>query len=251
MRARRTTATAAAGILAAAGSAGLLGAGPAQAAPTRHYEVTITNLTSGQPFTPPLVAAHKGSVGVFDVGSAASPGVQEIAENGNLGPLSTALAADRAVGDVESASAPLVPAGVPGDGMFDQAVTLSLHAAPNARFLSWVSMLICTNDGFTGVDALKLPNQVGGTVSAKTDGYDAGTEVNTEDLADIVPPCQGLIGVPSPVGAPGTGTSDPSLAEGGVVHHHDGIAGSADLTQVAHGWDTSAPVAEITVTRVG
>ena len=25
--------------------------------------------------------------------------------------------------------------------------------------------------------------------------YDAGTEMNTEDFADMVPPCQGLIGV--------------------------------------------------------
>ena len=44
-----------------------------------------------------------------------------------------------------------------------------------------------------------------------TNGYDAGTELNTEDFADIVPPCQGLIGVSSEDG--GTGMSDPSLAE--------------------------------------
>lgn len=47
------------------------------------YEVTISNLTSGQPLTPPAVATHRGDVDVFAVGSAASPGVQQIAENGN------------------------------------------------------------------------------------------------------------------------------------------------------------------------
>jgi hypothetical protein len=65
--------------------------------------------------------------------------------------------------------------------------------------------------GFTGVDALNLPDRVGRTKVAETAGYDAHTERNTEDFADIVPPCQGLIGVSS--GEPGTGQSNPALAE--------------------------------------
>ena len=56
-------------------------------------------------------------------------------------------------------------------------------------------MLICTNDGFTGVDGLRLPGAVGQTVVANTAAYDAGTEANTEDFGDIVPPCQAVIGV--------------------------------------------------------
>ena len=108
-------------------------------------------------------------------------------------------------------------------------------------------MLICTNDGFTGVDSLRLPKDVGDAVVVRSAGYDAGTERNTEDLADIVPPCQGLVGVTS--GEPGTGTSNPALAEGGVIHHHAGIVGGADLVPAVHGW--SDPVAEITVERVG
>ncbi len=77
-------------------------------------------------------------------------------------------------------------------------------------------------------------------------GYDAGTEINTEDFADLVPPCQSLIGVSS--GEPGTGSSDPSLAEGGVIHRHAGIAGIADLVPSIHGWTN--PVARITIERV-
>jgi hypothetical protein len=103
-------------------------------------------------------------------------------------------------------------------------------------------MLICTNDGFTGVDSLRLPKDVGAVV-VRSAGYDAGTELNT---GDIVPPCQGLVGVSS--GEPGTGTSNPALAEGGVIHHHPGIAGGADLVPAIHGW--TDPVAEITVERV-
>lgn len=224
---------------------------PAGAVPAeRSFEVAITNLTSGQPLTPPVLATHRGAYDAFDVGSPAGVGVQQIAENGNSGPLMDELTASRHVSDfLESGMGPLVPDGTPGAGMFDDSVTLEITAGPGAKFLTWVSMLICTNDGFTGVDRARLPNQVGATVSWATFAYDAGTEVNTEDLADMVPPCQGLIGVADDGGDPGTGTSDPTLAEGGVIHHHGGIVGGADLLPGTHGWDTSTPVAEISVTR--
>lgn len=213
------------------------------------YEVTISNLTSGQPLTPPAVATHRGDVDVFAVGSAASPGVQQIAENGNPSVLIDALAVTPGVSQaLVTATGPLVPAGTPGAAMFDDSVTFTITAGPGARFLSYVSMLICTNDGFTGANRLKLPSAVGSSVSVSTLGYDAGTEINTEDFADIVPPCQGLIGVTS--GEPGTGTTNPALAEGGVIHHHEGILGGADLVPAIHGWDVDEPVATIEVTRV-
>jgi hypothetical protein len=110
-------------------------------------------------------------------------------------------------------------------------------------------MLICTNDGFTGADAVKLPAQVGTSASGAFFAYDAGTEINTEDLADIVPPCQALSGVSDDMGAPGTGMTDAALAEGGVIHHHGGIVGGSDLLPSVHGWDTSAHVSMIEITR--
>ena len=55
------------------------------------YEVTVTNETGAQPFTPPLAVTHRGSLDVFEVGEPASLGVREIAENGNHGPLEAAL----------------------------------------------------------------------------------------------------------------------------------------------------------------
>ena len=108
-------------------------------------------------------------------------------------------------------------------------------------------MLICSNDGFTGVDSLALPAEIGDRSSMLTAGYDAGTEINTEDFADFVPPCQGLIGVSS--GEPGTGTTNPALAEGGVIHHHLGIAGGGDLVRKVHDWNRW--VARIVVERTG
>ncbi len=221
---------------------------PAGADSEATYEVTITSLIPGQPLTPPVVATHDGSVKVFRVGRHANLGVKEIAENGNAAPLATFLEGARGVADVfADSTVPLVADGVPGAAMFAESITFTIETSAGARFLSWVSMLICTNDGFSGVSGLKLPSQVGRSVTVGTAGYDAGTEVNTEDFADIVPPCQGLVGVSS--GEAGTGTSDPALAEGGVIHHHAGIQGIADLVAL-HGWDVTAPVAEIRVERI-
>jgi hypothetical protein len=83
-------------------------------------------------------------------------------------------------------------------------------------------------------------------VTVETMAYDAGTEANTEDFADMVPPCQALIGGGS--GVPGTGQSDPALAQNDVIRHHSGITGRMDLDPDVHGWDVNAPVARITVT---
>ncbi len=244
MRRRGRTMAAIGGmIVAAVAATAALAGGP----PVRSYEVTITNLTGGQPLTPPVLATHRGAVDVFTVGRPASTGVQEIAENGNLDPLLDALGGNKHVYDVATGGAPLVPNGLPGSVMFpDDSVTLTVEAAAGARLLSWVSMLICTNDGFTGVDSLPLPKHVGQSTTVTTNAYDAGTEKNTEYFGDIVPPCQVLVG---PTGDPGTGASDPALAEGGVIQHHAGVVGGVNLMPTVHGW--SDPVAMLTVERIG
>lgn len=111
-------------------------------------------------------------------------------------------------------------------------------------------MLICTNDGFTGVSAMKLPVHVGDNVSVGTLGYDAGTEIDTEDYAEIVPPCQGLIGDNAGESDAGTGTTNPALAEHGAVTIHAGIQGIAELSTSIHGWDVTEPVASLSIMRI-
>jgi hypothetical protein len=202
------------------------------------YEVTITNLTTGQPFTPPLLATHRQPISVFEVGSPASLGVQEIAENGNLAPL------NQAVSNHKHVSAVMIAGG--GPLLAGQSVTAQITGNQGAKLLSFVTMLVCTNDGFTGVDSVRLPKQVGDQITLMTNGYDAGTEINTEDFADLVPPCPALTGVPS--SKPGTGVSNPALAEGGVIVHHMGIEGTVDLNPSIHGW--TDPVAAVEITRI-
>lgn len=207
----------------------------------RSYEVTITNLTASQPLTPPLIATHRNASRLFQVGEPASFGLKEIAENGNLAPLLEALEGDEHVWHVAVAVAGDPPPLMPG-----QSVTAALEASEGARFLSFVSMLICTNDGFTGLEGRRLPARIGEEIVFHTAAYDAGSEINTEDFADLVPPCPVLTGVPS--SEPGTGESDPALAENGVIHHHAGIQGNADLSVEVHGW--SDPVAMVRVRRI-
>jgi hypothetical protein len=103
-------------------------------------------------------------------------------------------------------------------------------------------MLICTNDGFTGVDSLRLP---GGFQPAEylASGYDAGTEANNEEADQIVDAC-GAIGPVPGATAGGNGR----VATSAAIAHHPNIQGSNALTIADHGWQN--PVARITVQRV-
>ena len=209
---------------------------------TRTYRVTVHNLTDSQPLTPPLVATHSALVrGLFHVGRPASQQIMEIAENGNLGPMVDALTGHPEVSNF------VIAAGDPPPLLQGESITFEIEADGNAHFLSWVSMLICTNDGFAGRNQVRLPARMGHVRFAYARAYDAGTERNTEDFADIVPPCQ-IFGATSSDDE-GTGMSDPALAEHGRVRPHRGIRGGADLDPELHGWDD--PVAKIEVERIG
>ncbi len=214
---------------------------------TTAYDVTIEDLTGTQPFTPAVVATHRSDVQLFATGEAASPSIQNVAENGavpglvqwwNDNPEASHVAVAFGAGE----HPPIMPG---------ESSTITIVADRGADHLSVASMLICTNDGFTGVAGLALPAAIGETATHAARAYDAGTEMNTEDFADLVPPCQGLRGVSSDDA--GTGVSNPDLAEGGVISHHMGVDGdlpTSDLTVEAHGWDAEAPVVKITVTRI-
>lgn len=207
------------------------------------YRVTITNLTAGQPLTPPVLLTHTNRTEIFTVGESASEEIQAIAENGNPGPLLAALGDDVHVHQVVTGMAPLLPANDPGATGFGSTASFKITTHGRARFLSFASMLICTNDGFTGLDSISLPNYRKIVFAV---AYDARTETNTEDFADMVPPCQGLIGVSSDDA--GTGMSNPMLAEDGIIIPHAGIIGGIDLFPEVHGWGD--PVAKIVIERV-
>lgn len=216
------------------------GAENAAAAATHVYRVTVVNLTGSQPLSPGVIATHTKAAHVFRVGEAASEGVRLIAESGDPSVAVSMLSGVEAVHRVKAFPDPLGPIHRQG-GPGSSSGSIEIAARASANRLSLVIMLICTNDGFTGLESVKLP---GGTrpVVYEVRGYDAGTEVNDETSENIVDAC-GAAG-PEPLAADGNGRT----AEGGVVAPHPGIQGGADLSVSAHAW--TDPVARITVQRI-
>lgn len=202
---------------------------PASADPgeTRTYKVTITNLTGGQLLTPFVVATHDPGFRVFRPGARASHGLQQLAENGGVPVLVGEI--EGSVLDVQVAgAAPIAPG---------ETVEVYVQADKTAQRLSLAGMLICTNDGFGGLNSVRLPDN--GSRTWYGGAYDAGTEKNTESYTDLVPPCDGL-GM--------TGETNPALAENGKIRHHRGIRGIADLDPATHGW--KGPVIKVTAEQV-
>ena len=109
--------------------------------------------------------------------------LQQLAENGNLEPLIEMLQNKNGVFDIVHGNAPLVPANDPDSTGLNYSETFVISAEGNARYLSYASMLVCTNDGFAGLDSLRL---LMNSQTLFAMAYDARTEMNTEDFADMV-----------------------------------------------------------------
>jgi hypothetical protein len=211
----------------------------------RTYRVTIENETDGQPFSPGVAVTHRRSTQLFDVGDHASPGIEAIAEDGNEAPAVAEVTGSAGITDVFDINRPITREDTTVGGFTDE-FTFEIQARPGDR-LSLAVMLICTNDGFTGLDSVKLPREGSHTYHAA--GYDAGTENNTEQSEDIVDPCSAL--GPAPLAGDPNGNEDAGVdtSPHGPIHHHPGIEGGADLSESMHGWTN--PVAEITIERIG
>ncbi len=162
---------------------------------------------------------------LFQVGSQASEGIRLIAENGDPTTAVNEFTGQAEVNDFLATSAPIHRVGGPGSN----SLTVEVEAKANANRLSLAVMLICTNDGFTGIDGIRLP---GGFKPAiyELASYDAGTEANDELFTSIVDACNAI--GPQPVPPPDgmnnrTSTSDP-------ISLHQGIQGIGDLVPAMH-----------------
>ena len=119
---------------------------------TATYRVTITNLTGGQPFSPPIAATHSANAAniMFEIGQPATTQLAAIAQDGDQGPMATLLAGNANVTEVANPGVPLTFAGNTvdlGNGVTaTDTLTFDIVAAPGDVF-SLASMLIATNDG--------------------------------------------------------------------------------------------------------
>lgn len=230
-------------MLALVMSGGLLTGGPLLA---QEISLSITNLTNATYFTPLLVAAHNRRTDLFEPGVAASDNLQAMAEGGNISGLIDDVIASGGDYVADPAGGLLAP------GATAEAV-IELENRRNRR-LSVVGMLLPTNDGFVGLDSVKIPRHRG-TYTYYLQGYDAGTEANDEIVNGGGAP--NTPGIPAdPGGNAGSGgvsvvgpDHNPTVhLHRGVIGDDDPAGGPSDLNARVHTWQ--GPVAKVVI-RVG
>ncbi|MDR8525378.1 spondin domain-containing protein [Shewanella fidelis] len=213
---------------------------PATAA---EIEISITNLTHGNHFTPLLIAAHDADSHLFQVGEMATSALQKMAEGGDIGDLDSAVMAANGVTVTNPAAGLLAPSAKVEGIMLDTG---------DMTHLSIVAMVLPTNDAFVGLDAWQLPTEAG-SYSFTLNAYDAGTEANDEIVNGGG--MSGVAGIPAAPGGDGgmnaTGVMD--MSSNDKVHIHPGVLGDtdlqggmSDLDSRVHRWLN--PVARVTVT---
>ena len=195
------------------------------------FEVTITNVTRGQTFTPVLVASHLAGVHLFTPGQPASEELAILAESGNVTPLADLLESLPEVLKVTDTGTTLGPG---------QTVTITVVTRGAFDHISVAAMLIPTNDGFFALNGVQGPIKPNQMTMFTSPAYDAGSEFNNEDCASIPGP---------PNVCNGEGVSDPAFDDEGFVHIHAGIHGfTSQLDPATYDWRN--PVASIRVKRV-
>ena len=216
----------------------------APAANAADFDVQITNLSNSIYFTPLLVVAHPAGNNLFTSGQPASANLQAMAEGGDTAGL---------IADMTALGATIVDN--PAAGLLGPASStlfnMNTDSTSNDR-LSIVAMLLPTNDGFAGLNAVEVPTTPG-TYTFDVPAYDAGTEANDELITGGGMP--GAAGIPAdPGGLAGTGGAGAAGADANPnVHIHrgslgdtDATAGSSDLDSRVHRWLN--PVIRVTVT---
>lgn len=185
------------------------------------FAVTVSNLTNAQPMSPIAVIGHQSGYSVFTVGTPASQGLEELAEGGDNSTLLAEANADAAIVVTGSGAAPIGPAG-------SETVMLDmLDSSRPGLHISVSSMLVNTNDGFSGLNAVAVETMaVGDILSFDAIAYDAGTETDTEMAIHIPGPAGGGEGF----NAARDDQADQVAMHAGIVSQDDGLA-TSDLSE--------------------
>ena len=201
------------------------------------FDVTVTNLTGAQPLSPVALIAHRAGYQVFEIGAAATVGLEELAEGGDNTALIAEATADAAVVATASGAGAIGPAGA-------ETVTVEvLESDLPDLLLSISTMLVNTNDAISGVNGAAIGSMaVGDVVTWRTIAYDAGTELNTEMATEIPGPAGGGEGF----NAARNDRADRVAMHAGVVSQDDGYATSSLTEQ--HRVDN--PVTQVRVERI-
>lgn len=192
------------------------------------YDITVTNLTNGQPLSPVAVVLHDEG-NLWSIGAEASTELEQMAEGGDA----SALLELPVVMAQGSGAAPVGPGG-------SDTISVTIEDKTDA-LISIATMLVNTNDAFSGLNAWNLGQlAVGDSWTVMARAYDAGTEANNEAAGTIPGPADGGAGFDAMRDDVNFVALHP-----GVVTGDDGL-GSSVLT-VQHKFDN--PVMRIRITR--
>lgn len=195
------------------------------------FRVTITN-NGPQPLSPLFFAASDSTFNTFTLGGTASAGIKNIAERGNATAMTgIAAAAGSAVATYGVlGGSPLTP----GNTRTTTFTTDSAHP-----YFSFAAMLGQTNDGFIGESVssamLNLNNGPLDLHIFGTRAWDAGTELNTQNAADL-----GFKG----------GSGNPADTNTAIRVHAGVIPGVGDSWQDMPAWTSNTDLARIQVQAV-
>ena len=149
------------------------------------FGLTLENLTSGQPITPPVAIVHDPNVDVFDYTSPTQlDGIDDLSESGAQADLLATLSAMPSVVRAYGldSGGPILPG---------SSYTEKLLRGIDGANVSVVGMLACTNDGY--VRASQNLTIIGGELFPALPSmalvFDSGSEDNDERFASV--PCLG------------------------------------------------------------
>ena len=196
------------------------------------FEISVTNLSANQPLSPLAALLHDANYQAWSLGGAASLGLELLAEGGDN---SDFIGADSAMLMASaSGSAPVGPGG-------SDTITVSAHVAAVMQ-ITLASMLVNSNDGFTGTSGLDVSAlAVGDSMQHYLPIYDAGTEANDEMAGTIPGPADGGEGFNAL-----RDDVDYVARHPGVVTQGDGYTSSVLVE--SHRFD--APIAKLVVKRL-
>jgi hypothetical protein len=198
---------------------------PADAMAAR-FVITVENLTrpasdgrGGQPLSPPALVIHSSAVDVWEPRGIAPSELAMVAEDGQGAALVEKMRPIRGVLFADTMP-PVINPGTRRKIVVDTAAGMDRVSA--------VSMLGSTNDGFTGIDSVRLGSR---RLQFETIAWDAGSERNNELIAFIPGPCCGNPFVRDP--------------EHRRIRRHPGIRGVGEVSRRLFGW--KGPVARWTI----
>ena len=197
------------------------------------YMVTATNLTNNQPLSPLAIVIHNEGYEGWELGSSANDALEVLAESGDPADFLGEADGNTEVVDTETGADIVLPGGS------DSVMITVTHSS--GLLLTGATMLVNTNDAFTGVDAERIGDlEVGESKTFHSQPWDAGTEGNIETAATIPGPAGGGEGYNM-----ARDDQDFIAVHRGVVTEDDGLVTS--VLDESHRF--LGPVARFVVTR--